>query len=83
MVDIAVKKGYIPIANTFNLICLRKDLYLKYINFNFIDDDEKFGPAKYLSLFRYDDFTVEQLKELNIKPHPVENNKFFIKCKNQ
>lgn len=81
MVDIAVKKGYIPIANTFNLICLRKDLYLKYINLKFIDDDEKLGPAKYLSLFRYDDFTIEELKKLNIKPQPVENNEYFIKCK--
>jgi hypothetical protein len=70
MVDISVKKGYVPIANTFNLICIRKDLYDKYINLKFIDDSLELGPAKYLSLFRYDnpDCNTQYLKKLNIKP---------------
>jgi hypothetical protein len=50
MVDMAIQKGYIPVANTSNLFCLRKDLYDKYINLPFIDSDLKLGPRKYLSL---------------------------------
>ncbi len=59
-----LKKGYVPIANTGNLICIRKDLYDKYINLKFVDDSQELGPAKYLSLFRYDNpnMTTNYLK---------------------
>jgi hypothetical protein len=50
MVDMAVRKGYIPVANSHNLFCVRKDLYDKHINLKFKDDDLALGPKKYLSL---------------------------------
>lgn len=50
MVDMAVQKGYIPVANSFNLFCIRKDLYGEHIGLKFKDDDLSLGPKKYLSL---------------------------------
>lgn len=50
MIDMAIKKGYIPVANSNNLFCIRKDLYDKYINLPFKDSELLLGPKKYLSL---------------------------------